>query len=427
METLTSKYDIEQVEIRNLRLDMDNARWEGTAQDEAEAVSKLLDDFNKIKKMQNMVNNFADRLTLDLPLLAIKIDGQNIVKDGNRRLLALKFLTGDIKNKLLKSPDKKNIKSTTKVLVLFYKKENDLMEAIQTIHGSGQLGSGLEQFRSIEKQRINSKNSNERWALKLLEDVHEKLNIKKSDKTKLYEQMNFTNFERMLSSKEIKEYFGIKKQNGEILYDSSKANEILKIAKKSKDIKVQEIYDSRKAIKKVKTILGEKSLNKNEQYNAKKVNRLQIKKSAKLKSPIINSSLSKINDEEGFYKFAKALKKIKYNDNLEISGPLYRVLLDYSIRYYCDKNEIEITKSNKNKTNDLPLWEIIEKSINHMKKNSLEKANADRVLKDIKQIGSSSITFLNKVIHNYDFVFTTNEFEDIKKVFDNIILFVIGK
>lgn len=425
MKSLTSKYKRYEISIYKLLLDVDNSRWEGTASSEMDAINKISAIVGK-KKMQGLINDFAERETQDLPLLVIKINGKLIVKDGNRRLFALKFLSGLIKNIEYKLP-KNSINKTTKVAVNEYFNEIDLEYTINNIHGNGQSGAGLEEFGTVIKDRLKKHGkSKPRLALAVADAVSKQL---KEKGIKPDEVVKFTNFERMLQSTKVKKYFGIKQNKNEVSYDWSKAEEITKLLKETKNIKVKDIYTAKDAQEKVKRILKIKDLKPSSSSELKITTQVQKTKPVVIKNMLIRTNLQKIKDVPNLNVFVESLRTIEYKHNIAISSPLYRVLLDYSVRYYADQNSIPTTKkhSKKNITVDKGLMEIIIPSIKHMKINGLEKAVCDRALTELEKNGSNNITFLNKVTHNYDFAFDFDLLKDIKKIFDPIILFIIGK
>ena len=424
MKTLAGKYKSYEVSIENLTLDIDNARWEGSASSEVDAINKISSVVGK-KKMQGLINDFAERETQDLPLLIIKIQNKLIVKDGNRRLFALKFLSNLIKHHEYKMPEN-NITKKTKVIVHEYLNEMDLEFAINNIHGNGQAGAGLEAFSTVIKERLKKHGkSKPRLALAVADAVSKQL---KEKAIKPDEIVKFTNFERMLQSSKVKKYFGIKQNKEEISYDMSKADEINTLIKETKNIKVNEIYTSEEAQEKVKEILKIKSLSPTKKDEIKVTTKVPKTKKIIIKNMLINSNLSKIKAVTYFNEFASSLRTIEYKNNMEISGPLYRVLLEYSIRYYCDQNNIMTTdKNKKGLTVDKKFFKILGLAIKHMKDNGLEKTICDRASDELNSNGYNSITFLNKVTHNYDFSLTVLDLKNIKKIFDPIILFIIGK
>lgn len=420
MKKLSNGYNSREIPIKDLHLDIDNKRWEKSAKDENEAIEKVIET-NGIKKAQEMVDDFAgETSSIHLPLLAIEINKQIIVKEGNRRLFALKFLSKSFENSKLRR-DYSTITKNTLVPVNVYYDEKVLKKAMEAINGPRTSGASQQPFNPVQKYSENYKT---RPLLAVWNDLKNEFPYEK-----LEEPKNVTNFEEIVRPHI--ESFGVEfvEKNNTVKFDKSKTKQLkdlMIIASQNKITKIRSDDEIKQEISRV--IKGDSGTKPTKVYDgtlggAKK----PIKKAQHL---LLVSDLSKITQHVDFHAFAKKLTEIHYNGvNLRVSIPLYRVILDFSIRFYCDQNGIATTKlDNKTKkvTIDKNLSEIIKDAITHMKSNGLEKAFADTALSNLTKAGSNSMTYLNKSTHNYNYSLSLAEFKDIKNMFDPIIKHIIG-
>lgn len=224
--------------------------------DNSDLVLSMLN--NQGEKLYKLAKNIAEKGLIE-PIAVLKDNNINIVKEGNRRVVALMILNNpDIINDYIEKPSDRNLKNRLKKLnniissnVKFDKikarvyereYEDELDNYIENRHMGENKGVGVVGWNSNEKANWNIIRGNFQPITQFL------LYLKENNILTLHEikGVTKTNWERVFNSKRFQEYLSLSRINKEIITPPISENSKIKykiIANELKNKSVKIVYD----------------------------------------------------------------------------------------------------------------------------------------------------------------------------------------
>lgn len=217
---------IKTIKITNLRIDLDNYRFEHQ-DSQVDAINRMVreykgDLYNLAYDITTHGLNPTDKpLVIEHPTDA----GKYVVLEGNRRITTLKILINPnliqehktLYNKFVKLHDDCKEKLLRSVECGVCESRDEANIWIERKHSNGLKGIGTQQWNSIQKQRFEEKTRGKAsMALQIINLLTQSPWVDESIKTNL-DALKVTNLERLISDPDIRQALGIsKKKDGRL-------------------------------------------------------------------------------------------------------------------------------------------------------------------------------------------------------------------
>lgn len=226
------KDEVKEIEIINLLLDDANPRFLNPVDSQREALLKI------VKGQQDKLYNLADIFVEYGALLHENLvvtpkkdeDGKYIVKEGNRRLAALKIL---LTPQIIETEDARLFqkfnrlhtvsldKPISKMSCLVTSDEKKIAAIVSLRHNGENDGRGVVEWNTVQKIRNKINNHENDFETRTLNFL---ISIPVDEET--LESLNFTNLTRLMQDKYVQEMIGIHDDKKQITLDTSnKINE----------------------------------------------------------------------------------------------------------------------------------------------------------------------------------------------------------
>lgn len=412
-------YEYRKISINSLELDQRNPRFHPTySQKEAfEVMVTRLED--EITQIALDIAQHGQNPTV-LPAVYLNPEGHYIVKDGNRRITAIKALMypqliprefGKLRKKFERIGQGIDRSDFRYINCIVFDKYDEVDRWVKNNHQGPQGGIGQIDWSPIQKMRDRTNRGEFVPALELFELVQNNSEIKLNE-----DKFPITTFERLVDNKEFKEYLGIDFENNKIVSYRSK-EEVIRLITPVVDDVYNKVIDSRSLndlegisdyVKKIKGrfIPSEETHDEPEVLHvepvAHPVSDLPPKPPRKKPGPkakntmidkefVLDIPKQRISD---IFQDLKYLDLKKHTNTISVG---FRAFMHLSVKYYRDQNEIP-QKNNFSK-------EIVAVA-EHLNENG---RLSDTSLMSVKSLCSRDddaigiATELNQYEHNYEF------------------------
>lgn len=205
-------YADKKIPVSKLLLDQNNPRYEPTGSQEEAIRTMLNNDTDKILTMSKHILENGVNLSVR-PIIYINPDGENIVKDGNRRITCLKIINNPrlipkefmklrkTMNDLRKDHDLKDLRTVNCIVT----DDEELADSwVQNNHQGPQEGIGQVMWNSIQKARNRRNKGSNEPILEIYEWVKETLGKKIVE-----DSFSLDILKRVVTADEFKKFTGI--------------------------------------------------------------------------------------------------------------------------------------------------------------------------------------------------------------------------
>ena len=243
-------YSVGEIPLSNIQLDTENLRYEpGLLGNQTDCINAILNDTRA--KVLNLAENILQKPFYPDPVVLWKEDDKKwIVREGNRRITALKLLNNpDIcenataKSKLEKMIAEAEYPIPTSIKGTTHDDEDIMWDYIRTRHIGADEGRGLISWRAFEQDNLN---------VKLGRSVRQPLSrqliaLYKQNGGTVSNKFPVTTLERMLADSDFLVKVGLRKDKN-VLYFSHTPKEVLPIIQTiiesldNKEINVKDVY-----------------------------------------------------------------------------------------------------------------------------------------------------------------------------------------
>ncbi len=444
-----------EIQLQKLLLDTSNYRFgSNTANNQKEAIEKLIG----IKGMPEKIYNLSEHITknglnpTDLPIAIIDSDDFYTILEGNRRLLALKFLTNPsscpntkirLKIEQLKSGISFPLPKLVKCIVFHDRKDANTW--IQLKHNGENKGIGTVEWDSIAKDAYQERNGKKKSiGRQILEFAKNSDYISKDLKHNLH-KLNITNIDRLFNGTPARTALGLTKNQGILesnisSLELSKTIEYMLHLMLSDDFSVSDIYHKTDQEKFIKNRIPEefmpdlsqkqsKSWRMHDLNGAEKTQD-KIKPNTKPKAPrskpessnrkyLIDFTL-KIPDKRINEIYIELKNKLNVHETPNACSILQRVFLELSTDFFIKHNDISRKDNGKKLISDSSsslATKIIQTTHYLEKESNLNKQQAANIRKVANNADRLfSINSLNQFVHSYEFQPVPSE---LNKMMDN--------
>lgn len=458
----TRKFNRQLVPVSKIDLDLNNSRFDSPAKNQDDAVKKIIElnrtsSGNKVIKLAQHIIQHGFNPAEQVILFASGSSGRYLDKEGNRRICAMKLLKKpsilpvDFLEKkrfetLAKQIKQKKITLDDPFCVIF---EDEAVADlwVNVMHTGDNDGYGKIKWGSKEienhKARIKGKKSN----LLQLRDFIEQSEFTTPEMRTVFRKMPHTNFERLLSSDDIRKQFGIKFDKEGLFLIAPEEEVVTAIYRVAFDFvgnpdeaarkKVADIYTKEKRgqyIEGIKSILPKNTIEPqkvdieisdepNEPLSLPKRGKVRIKK----RKGMIPTGLIPEWATEKIRQVMIELEQIDFKNFPIASSVLFRIFFETILSAYLAKSghlqnmkrrKIEILKEEYIKKNDsasgfdakkcinFSIWPQLNEMMDYLASSDILSANpgALRALEEFKRKNSDKlihIDSLNFYTHNH--------------------------
>jgi len=444
-----AKYNVQEIEVEKLLLDVSNPRHDilGSQTETLEGI--ILDQNGKLIKLAKDILDFGinpSELTIVIP--SEVESGKFIVLEGNRRLAALILLSDPAMaalgydlgqtNKLKSYGERYKDNPIDRLPCVVFKKRNDANHWIELRHTGENEGRGVVPWGAKEKARFNELQGKPSPAFQVLEFVKKNANLNKEDLEYL-KKPNISSIKRLISDPNIREALGVDITDGYVNTNYPSGEIINGLTKLVMDVATQRIsVDNIRHKEDRESYISEFAEEYLPDINSKPIKTWELqsqtglvkpsvlpskgvtgaipgKKSVPLstsrKTLIPSSCVLKVKNAPRINKIYRELRDLEI-DHFENSGAvMFRVFLELSLEEYAKRNQIPFDKNTR-------LSAMLQKVAGHMKANNFMTPTE---LKPIRVAYSSrdslfSSDTLHAYVHNPDFA---PKSKDLKVTWDN--------
>ncbi len=406
------------VPIDDIKLDIKNFRYYGEVSTQRESIAAMLND--QKSNIFNLVKDIAENgLTPDPIVLSKDENDEWLVREGNRRVVALKILNNPsiISNKSTRSrftkiAKKYDDKVPYNVECISCDDENCILDYLDRLHTGARQGTGRVDWSPENKSQFD---------MHIGKPAANKLAIKvkgwaQKEGASLKEPYNITNLQRVLQNKSVQSALKYSWDGTDITasIDQKTLMKVLTvIAEKAGVTKVEKIYNAPKQLNFVYNILKKLDidpdsaetepyiLNPDEHEGNKpgtKAGRVPPKPSWDRKRlvPYRNTHVNVPEHPDNTKArniFRELAKTIDVRESTNAAAVLFRVFLEFSVERYLSVNDLE---SKTLKVN-------VRKAAGHMEREKkITNAYKNEILRICNDQSLFSATTLQRFVHSLD-------------------------
>jgi len=443
------------IPLSKLIINPDNDRFE-PVNNEQEAIDIMLSELGPT--IYELAKDILEKHLSKTPLYVIPNEDKYIIKDGNRRVTAIKLMTHPNLIDKKKFPDykrqftqlnRKFKKNPIKfIYCVLYDNAEDADIWVKLQHTGMQNGRGVVSWNSEQIRRFDIKHGKKDFMIQIYDYIKNNANID-TDTKQLLSQVKMTNLERLLSDKNVKKNIGLILDKG--IIKSCVPEEILaktftRIIKdfSASNFKVRDIYNNEDRTKYINSISSDlpeesdKDINKiwqisNENYDEqdadiksnheKKINKINSTERKRLipstcSINIINPRVNSIYNE---------LKKLDVKKFPNSVAVLLRVFVELSCDCFLDGHPNLIAMKKESgvtvQCSGMDLNQKIDKINQYLNSKHLIDKSICKGIKTLKKEDNlGSIDSLNNYVHSTRF---TPIPESLPLIWNNIQEFIV--
>jgi len=379
-------FDIKEIEIDQLLLDVENPRYSDVQRDQEEAVVRMIQGQGRklVNLAKDILENGINPSELPIVIPAERIKGCYIVLEGNRRVAAVKLLLNpelipDSETRYKRrfselSEEYYQGKVIEYLQCVVYEKREQALQWIELRHTGENRGVGIVRWDTGAKERFIARFRKKSYALQVVDFYLENANL--DDKTREgIKTIAITNLDRIVSDPDIRRAFGFDKV-GDDFVPKAPVEEILKPLTKvfndllEKKIKVGDVYYKADRLEYLKSFtavgLADQPTSTDEEVSDEK--KREESKPAKRRKPastarnrLIPTSCVLEIDHHRINDIYQELRRLNVDQFPNAVAITFRVFLDVSLDYFIEKNNITRPRGNELKKRLSDVADYIEK------------------------------------------------------------------
>ncbi len=409
-----------EVEIEKLLLDEANPRF-GKPLSQDDMLARLAADSKTQKLATHIAANGVNPLDIPAVTSATK-PGRYVMREGNRRLAALKLLT----NPHLATEDRlvsryrtiakaaKKSAIPQRLLCMQFTRPQEADEWVLIKHGGQMEGAGTVEWDGIQRGRFNIRSGRaEQYAAAIgfLDEAVENEWISADDAN----DVNISSLARVLNDKQVQRDLRIKVDNGQVTLGLAKdgperlAKRLVSDWRKDSGLKVEEIYDQDKRRVYANRLRADLDLEDGPSTGGSSTR--QAKTSAASRKAKGHSSPAsrkgiiprtfQISLPTGYERVGLIVAELKRLDTHKFpnaSAVIFRTLFEISVHRYLKTNHLPV-----NQTDSLRV--LTERAITHLTTNHAQPNDVKQAVKPVRAGfsvpgGLFSIAAFNEYVHN---------------------------
>lgn len=440
------------VDISNLFLNEENPRFSEPTSDQRAAIYRIMKKHEE--KITNLARDIAkDGLSaIDNVAVTRAGHGQFVVREGNRRVVAVKLLAKpellqdykvDLVKMFQKIREQGSIDLITNVRCVLYTDEDLLNKFIKLKHTGENNGVGVDPWTTLQKRRFEEKLGKHVAALRAIDFIRNNIHIPEDIKDNVH-KISVTNLERLIGDPYVKAALGINTEGKEFYTNlddpiiRAALIRVLSDLTMSKKFKVQEIYykkdretyidsviqrvrgdiddaDASQGLKIPSGLAGSTTdTAKGSGSKSKRDRRNPI--STKRTTLIPSACVIKI-DHKRLNIIYHELRDLNVEDKTNAYAVLFRTFVELSVDVYCNKHKVpkySDTHELRHKVKIISEYLVV---IGKMTKKELKPIE----MLSEKPTSTASVNTFNAYVHNPDVNPIPN---DLKRSWDNIERFI---